>query len=124
MVVCDNDTCWNFACNMIKRPLQLYHQIDTFYAVNQRSTKKVRIENDNDRSIRCNKLSPTDWKMMKCLYNLTKTFRDFMAWIEDHAVNSSHKALWEVLLALELLVTKYKQFAAYHISLILCQYLI
>ena len=62
MVVCDNDTRWNSACNMIERALQLRHRIDAFCAVNQRTTKRHKEDSsdDDDGSVRRDTLTPGD----------------------------------------------------------------
>ena len=123
MVVCDNDTPWNSACNMIERALQLRHQIDAFCAVNQRSTKRNRDDNDDDDdgSVCRDTLTPGDWDTLKELYALTKPFREFIARMEGRATKGSYGALWEVLPAIELLVSEYKDFAARYTALALSQ---
>lgn len=121
MVVCDNDTRWNSACNMIERALHLRHRIDAFCAVNQRTTKRSRDDlntrDDDYRSVRHDTLTPGDWDTLKELYNLTKLFRDFIARMEGRATTGSYGALWEVLPAIELMVTEYRRFAAQYTAL-------
>lgn len=119
MVVCDNDTRWNLACNMIKRALELRHRIDAFCAVNQRPVKQSRDENDDEQSVRRDTLTPGDWDTLKELYNLTKPFRDFTARMEGHATNGLYGALWEVMPAIELLVSEYKRFSEQYTALAL-----
>lgn len=121
MVVCDNDTRWNSACTMIERALHLRHRIDAFCAVNQRTTKRSRDDlntrDDDYRSVRHDTLTPGDWDTLKELYNLTKLFRDFIARMEGRATTGSYGALWEVLPAIELMVTEYRRFAAQYTAL-------
>ncbi len=119
MVVCDNDTRWNLACNVIKRALELRHRIDAFCAVNQRPVKQSRDENDDEQSVRRDTLTPGDWDTLKELYNLTKPFRDFTARMEGHATNGLYGALWEVMPAIELLVSEYKRFSEQYTALAL-----
>lgn len=119
MVVCDNDTRWNLACNVIKRALELRHRIDAFCAVNQRPVKQSRDENDDEQSVHRDTLTPGDWDTLKELYNLTKPFRDFTARMEGHATNGLYGALWEVMPAIELLVSEYKRFSEQYTALAL-----
>lgn len=119
MVVCDNDTRWNLACNVIKRALELRHRIDAFCAVNQRPVKQSRDENDDEQSVRRDTLTPGDWDTLKELYNLTKPFRDFTARMEGHATNGLYGALWEVMPAIELLVSEHKRFSEQYTALAL-----
>lgn len=51
MVVYDNNTYWNSACNIINHALQLYYQINSFYAMNQCFTKRNFDKNNDNRSI-------------------------------------------------------------------------
>lgn len=121
MVVCDNDTRWNSACNMIERALQLRHHIDAFCAVNQRTTKRHKEDSsdDDDGSVRQDKLTPGDWDTLKESYTLTKPFRDFTARMKGRAITGSYGALWEVLPAIELMVSECKKFAAQYSALAL-----
>lgn len=52
--------------------------------------------------------------MLKELYCLIEAFCHFTAWMEGHATTGSYDTLWEVLPALELLVSEYKRFAAHY----------
>lgn len=121
MVIYDNDTCWNSACNMIERALTLCHRIDAFCAVNQRATKRNKGESveDDDGSVRRDTLTPGDWDTLKELYDLTKPLRDFTARMEGRATTGLYGALWEVLPAIELMVSEYKRFAAHYTALVL-----
>lgn len=60
IVICNNNIQWNSISHMIERALQLCHQINTFCAINQRSTKRLRDDSakDNDRSVRQDILTP------------------------------------------------------------------
>lgn len=95
MIICDNNTRWNSAYNMIERALHLRHRIDAFCAVNQRATKQHRDDfiEDDDGSIRRDTLTPADWDTLKELYNLTKPFRDFTAQMEGRA----NRIIWSSL---------------------------
>lgn len=104
---------------MIKRALELCHRIDAFCAVNQWPVKRNRDENDDDGSVCWDTLTPDDWDTLKELYNLTRPFQDFTACIEGHATTGLYKALWEVLPAIELLVSEYKRFAKQYTTLAL-----
>lgn len=59
--------------------------------------------------------------MLKELYALTKLFCQFTACMEGGATNGSYGALWEVLPAIELLVSEYKDFAARYTAFALSQ---
>ena len=104
---------------MIERALHLRHRIDAFCAVNQRPSKRIREENDDDGSVRRDTLTPGDWETLEELYNLTKPFRDFTARMEGHALTGSYGALWEVLPAIELLVAEYKKHDLHYTALVL-----
>lgn len=120
MVVCDNDTRWNSACNMIERALQLRHRIDAFCAVNQRSIKRREDSvDDDDGSVRRDTLTPGDWDTLKELFDLTKPFRDFTARMEGRATTGTYGALWEVLPAIHKIVEEYERHAAHYTALAL-----
>lgn len=63
----------------------LYCQLTSFQTIWE--------ENDDNRSVYCDTLTPGDWETLEELYNLTKLFRDFTVHIEGHALTSSHRAL-------------------------------
>lgn len=119
MVVCNNDTRWNPAFNMIERALELRHRKDAFYAVNQRPVKQNRDVSDENGSVYRNTLTLGDWDTLKELYDLTKPFRDFTARMEGHATTDSCRALWEIMPAIELLVLEYKRFFEQYTALAL-----
>lgn len=124
MVVCNNNTRWNSACNMIERALQLQHRIDAFCAVNQRSSRRPRddisaVDVDDDGSVSWDTLTPVDWDTLKELFELTKSFRDFTAQMEGRAKTGSYGALWEVLPAIHKLVEEYERHSAHYTALAL-----
>lgn len=95
MVVCNNDTCWNSAYNIIECALQLCHQINAFCAVNQHIIKwhkKDSLDND-DRSVCQNTWTPRDRDMFKKLYTLTKLFGNFIMRMEGHAITGLYGVL-------------------------------
>lgn len=57
--------------------------------------------------------------MLKELYTLTKLFRNFIVWIKSLTITGLYGALWEVLLAIELMVSEYKKFATQYLALAL-----
>lgn len=94
---------------MIKRALYLYHQIDTFCAINQRLSKQIQEENDDDRFVCCNKLTLGNSETLEKLYNLIKLFQDFIIRIESHTLTGYYEVLWKLFPAIELLIAKYKK---------------
>lgn len=59
--------------------------------------------------------------MLKELYTLTKFFCKFFVHIENWAIKGFYTALWEILIAMKLLVLEFKNFVACYITLELSQ---
>lgn len=117
MVVCNNDTHWNLACNMIEHVLEFCHYINIFCTINQRLVKQNQDKNDDNRSVCQDTLTLGNWDTLKELYNLKKPCQDFTACMEGHAKMGLYGALWELMPVIELLVSKYKQFSEQYIAL-------
>ena len=88
----DNSTRWNSAWNAIKRALRLKEPIKMFIAID--------IELDD-----MDKLTEQDWDTLEAIYHGFKPFLELTLRLEDHGDSGSHGHIWEVLPALELLLT-------------------
>lgn len=107
---------------MIKPILQLYYQIDSFCTIYQYLYKQPRdnaasaIDDDN-RSIRQNILTFINTDILKKLFELIKSFYDFIIWIEDYTKIRLYRALQKVLPSIYKLIEKYKRYSAHYMTL-------
>lgn len=69
---------------MIEQVLQLQYYIDNFCTINQCSSRRPRdnilvVDINNNGLVRWDTLTPTDWDILKELFELIKLFCDFIA---------------------------------------------
>ena len=88
----DNSTRWNSAWNAIKRALRLKEPIKMFIATDTEL-------DDMDKP------TEQDWDTLEAIYHGLKPFSELTLRLEGHGDSGSHGHIWEVLPALELLLT-------------------
>lgn len=77
----------------------------------------VSINNINKRQFYCNILKFRDWETIKKLYKIDNFFCDFTTLIKDYKITGLYEAFYKILLIIELMILKYKNFAAYYPTL-------
>lgn len=78
-----------------------------------------RILQRDDGSVQQDTLASGNSDILKELFDLTKLFRDFTAWMEGRAITGLYGILWEVLLTIHKMVEEYERFAAHYTALAL-----